>query len=148
LAGSVKNFRAPAMLKTTPLDCEIKGNLSGSEPRDKSRVRARRMVGTNWRSRPLGGCRSFVDGGPEADVTGSCGGGRTSPSCDKGTRRRAGANRDTIKQVAWARETNRQPSDAVLPRFRAVRWTQSVGTPEVATVSQCGGSDLTVLDEN
>jgi hypothetical protein len=29
LAGSVKNFRAPAMLKTTPLDCEIKGNLSG-----------------------------------------------------------------------------------------------------------------------
>ena len=26
-AGSVKNFRAPAMLKTTPLDCEIKGNL-------------------------------------------------------------------------------------------------------------------------
>jgi hypothetical protein len=27
LAGSVKNFRAPAMLKTTPLDCEIKGNL-------------------------------------------------------------------------------------------------------------------------
>ena len=27
LAGSVKNFRAPAMLKTTPLDCEIKRNL-------------------------------------------------------------------------------------------------------------------------
>ena len=26
-AGSVKNFQAPAMLKTTPLDCEIKGNL-------------------------------------------------------------------------------------------------------------------------
>ena len=26
-AGSVKNFRAPAMLKTTPLDCEIKSNL-------------------------------------------------------------------------------------------------------------------------
>jgi hypothetical protein len=24
LAGSVKNFRAPAMLKTTPLDCERK----------------------------------------------------------------------------------------------------------------------------
>jgi len=23
----VKNFQAPAMLKTTPLDCEIKGNL-------------------------------------------------------------------------------------------------------------------------
>ena len=27
LADSVKNFRAPAMLKTTPLDCEIKCNL-------------------------------------------------------------------------------------------------------------------------
>jgi len=27
LAGSVKNFRVPAMLKTTPLDCEIKSNL-------------------------------------------------------------------------------------------------------------------------
>ena len=27
LAGSVKNFRAPAMLKTAPLDCEIKCNL-------------------------------------------------------------------------------------------------------------------------
>jgi hypothetical protein len=27
LAGRVKNFQAPAMLKTTPLDCEIKGNL-------------------------------------------------------------------------------------------------------------------------
>ena len=27
LAGSVKNFQAPAMLKTTPLDCEIKRNL-------------------------------------------------------------------------------------------------------------------------
>jgi hypothetical protein len=26
-AGSVKNFQAPAMLKTTPLDCEIKGSL-------------------------------------------------------------------------------------------------------------------------
>ena len=26
-AGSVKNFQAPAMLKTTPLDCEIKSNL-------------------------------------------------------------------------------------------------------------------------
>ena len=26
-AGSVKNFQAPAMLKTTPLDCEIKCNL-------------------------------------------------------------------------------------------------------------------------
>ena len=26
-AGSVNNFQAPAMLKTTPLDCEIKGNL-------------------------------------------------------------------------------------------------------------------------
>jgi len=26
-AGSVKNFQAPAMLKTTPLGCEIKGNL-------------------------------------------------------------------------------------------------------------------------
>ena len=26
-AGSVKNFQASAMLKTTPLDCEIKGNL-------------------------------------------------------------------------------------------------------------------------
>jgi hypothetical protein len=26
-AGSVKNFHAPAMLKTTPLDCEIKGSL-------------------------------------------------------------------------------------------------------------------------
>ena len=26
-AGSVKNFRALAMLKTTPLDCEIKSNL-------------------------------------------------------------------------------------------------------------------------
>ncbi len=26
-AGSVKNFQAPAMLKTTPLDCEIKRNL-------------------------------------------------------------------------------------------------------------------------
>jgi hypothetical protein len=26
-AGSVKNFRAPAMLKTTPLDCELKSNL-------------------------------------------------------------------------------------------------------------------------
>jgi hypothetical protein len=26
-AGSVKNFQGPAMLKTTPLDCEIKGNL-------------------------------------------------------------------------------------------------------------------------
>ena len=26
-ASSVKNFQAPAMLKTTPLDCEIKGNL-------------------------------------------------------------------------------------------------------------------------
>jgi hypothetical protein len=27
LAGSVKNFQAPAMLKTTPLDCERKCNL-------------------------------------------------------------------------------------------------------------------------
>ena len=26
-ANPVKNFRAPAMLKTTPLDCELKGNL-------------------------------------------------------------------------------------------------------------------------
>jgi hypothetical protein len=26
-ASRVKNFRAPAMLKTTPLDCEKKGNL-------------------------------------------------------------------------------------------------------------------------
>ena len=26
-AGSVKNFQAPAMLKTTPLDCEIKSSL-------------------------------------------------------------------------------------------------------------------------
>ena len=26
-AGSVKNFRGPAMLKTIPLDCEIKGSL-------------------------------------------------------------------------------------------------------------------------
>jgi hypothetical protein len=26
-AGSVKNFQAPAMLKTTPLDCEIESNL-------------------------------------------------------------------------------------------------------------------------
>ena len=26
-ASRVKNFQAPAMLKTTPLDCEIKGNL-------------------------------------------------------------------------------------------------------------------------
>jgi hypothetical protein len=26
-AGSVKNFQVPAMLKTTPLDCEIKGSL-------------------------------------------------------------------------------------------------------------------------
>ena len=26
-AGRVKNFQAPAMLKTTPLDCEIKGSL-------------------------------------------------------------------------------------------------------------------------
>ena len=26
-AGRVKNFQAPAMLKTTPLDCEIKSNL-------------------------------------------------------------------------------------------------------------------------
>jgi len=26
-ANPVKNFRAPAMLKTTPLDCEIKGSL-------------------------------------------------------------------------------------------------------------------------
>jgi hypothetical protein len=28
-ARSVKNFQAPAMLKTTPLDCEIKRNLRG-----------------------------------------------------------------------------------------------------------------------
>jgi len=26
-AGSVKNFQAPAMLKTTPLDCEMERNL-------------------------------------------------------------------------------------------------------------------------
>jgi hypothetical protein len=26
-AGSVKNFQAPAMLKTTPLDCDKKSNL-------------------------------------------------------------------------------------------------------------------------
>jgi hypothetical protein len=26
-AGFVKNFQVPAMLKTTPLDCEIKSNL-------------------------------------------------------------------------------------------------------------------------
>ena len=27
MAGSVKTFRKPAMLKTTPLDCDAKGDL-------------------------------------------------------------------------------------------------------------------------
>jgi hypothetical protein len=38
-AGSVKNFQAPAMLKTTPLDCEIKGNLR-EKRRDPSKAMA------------------------------------------------------------------------------------------------------------
>jgi hypothetical protein len=71
-AGSVKNFQAPAMLKTTPLDCEIKGNLrekrrdpwpranaspqamADPEPVVKTRTKIRRRVLTwfagRWRN--------------------------------------------------------------------------------------------------
>jgi len=73
-AGSVKNFQAPAMLKTTPLDCEIKGNLrekrrdpwpranaspqAMADPRPvvKTRTKIRRRVLTwfagRWRNHP------------------------------------------------------------------------------------------------
>ncbi len=68
-AGSVKNFQAPAMLKTTPLDCEIKGNLrekrrdpwpranapskaaADPEPVVKTRTKIRRRVLTWFASR-------------------------------------------------------------------------------------------------
>jgi len=69
LAGSVKNFQAPAMLKTTPLDCEIKGSLrekrrdpwfranassqamADPEPVVKTRQKIRRRVLTWFASR-------------------------------------------------------------------------------------------------
>lgn len=75
LAGSVNNFRGPAMLKTTPLDCEIKGNLrekrrdpwfganasskamADPEPVVKTRKQIRRRVLTwfvgRWRNHQL-----------------------------------------------------------------------------------------------
>jgi hypothetical protein len=39
-AGSVKNFQAPAMLKTTPLDCEIERQLEREEARPVVRANA------------------------------------------------------------------------------------------------------------
>lgn len=54
---------------------------------------------------PSGGAGCF-----EAYVTGSRGGGRTSPSCDKGVRRQAVRNRAAqVKRAPWVRETNRLP---------------------------------------
>jgi hypothetical protein len=58
-AGSVKNFQAPAMLKTTPLDCEIKSNLrvkrrdpwSGANASSKAMADPRLVVKTRQKIR-------------------------------------------------------------------------------------------------
>jgi hypothetical protein len=64
-AGRVKNFRAPAMLKTTPLDCERKATReSRGETRGVGRTRRqkRRLTRSQWlrRERESQACLDLV----------------------------------------------------------------------------------------
>jgi len=116
-------------------------------PRDKTGRKPGKMVGRNWRSRPL---RKPPGNGripPEAHVTGSPGKGRTLPEMRTGSLAASGG--------AWQHECKkcgRHPRPAasrVTSRgwgFHRRRRTQSGTKPAVATVSQCGGLFLTVSD--
>jgi hypothetical protein len=108
--------------------------------RDKPRRKLGKMVGTNWRSRPLWTPCSFRVGSPQANVTGFLGKGRSFP---RPTTRRPGGERQrsVTRPNKWcgSGKPAAKPSHAPGSKGFGTGCEHSRRMSTVATVSQCGG---------
>lgn len=113
-----------------------------------NRTKVRKMVGMNWRSRPLGGCRLFGAGRiprPMSPVSP----GRVVPLRDIRTGNQAASDAEQVRPDRKLRTTSREAESREVLQVESRTSANTVGPrPIVATVSQCGGNGIPRLGTN